>query len=770
MKRALSIWAFLTISLVGVIFECTAQVSYWDGTAEIWTQGGGTENNPYQISSAKNLAYLANSVNDGETYSGVYFRLTTDIDLQSLPWQPIGGAVNSYGYVFRFFKGVFEGGNHTVRHLSVPNGQKCGLFGAVGEATVQNLRVEGSVTANMTECCAALVAAVVHNTTDSLPTVFSNCHSDGEVVAHSNGWSIWSVAGGVVGLVTHCPKLVVLNCTNSANITAIYGDEQYAGGMVGGCAEEAALNIRNCHNVGDISATGSGDLGGIIGHIVLKNDLTDTSYIAECSNIGHIHKNNSGGDIGGIVGMTNVYSSSYGTIIFEKCFNTGMVDGSGAHGGGIIGRLGVGPHYNMYVRNCYNTGNVSLNYVAGIVAGSGNVSTNSIQYDNCYSTGLLTGSHRGGIVASGTGIINNCYYLNTCGGTYAGGTATADSVMRGNNFPSMLNTDSVVFILAPSPSVNHGYPIFGNSAPQVLTYEADSISHTSAHLHGYCSTTPDTAGFQFRTSDDSTYTTLYAIAGNLFSCPLQNLPSGTVFHYRAFTLTGGVPLYGQWVTFQTLACDSIGLTVTSSEPDICEGESATLTATVSTTLTNPLTFLWNTGETSASIQVGDSLPRIVTVSDDNGCTVSDTFALNVWPQYTTDFVISTEDSCYVWNDSTYCNSGDYTNVFQTIHGCDSTVTLHLSVSIAVAEFSDMEVFSLYPNPTTGKCMLVGQNIDIQGRATEIQLSELTGKVIRIVSPIDNPTLLDLSSLPSGIYIVKIIQNDRVIQVLKVCKW
>ena len=95
MKRALSIWAFLTISLVGVIFECTAQVSYWDGTAEIWTQGGGTENNPYQISSAKNLAYLANSVNDGETYSGVYFRLTTDIDLQSLPWQPIGGAVNS---------------------------------------------------------------------------------------------------------------------------------------------------------------------------------------------------------------------------------------------------------------------------------------------------------------------------------------------------------------------------------------------------------------------------------------------------------------------------------------------------------------------------------------------------------------------------------------------------------------------------------------------------------------------------------------------------
>ena len=50
-------------------------------TPTIWTVGDGTLGNPYQISNADELAYLAQQVNMGSNYLGVEFILAADIDL-----------------------------------------------------------------------------------------------------------------------------------------------------------------------------------------------------------------------------------------------------------------------------------------------------------------------------------------------------------------------------------------------------------------------------------------------------------------------------------------------------------------------------------------------------------------------------------------------------------------------------------------------------------------------------------------------------------------
>ena len=68
-----------------------AQLSIWNGSADLLTIGAGTQTSPYQIESAEQLAFIAEMVNAGvTTYENTYFKLMTNIDLNDLTWVPIG--------------------------------------------------------------------------------------------------------------------------------------------------------------------------------------------------------------------------------------------------------------------------------------------------------------------------------------------------------------------------------------------------------------------------------------------------------------------------------------------------------------------------------------------------------------------------------------------------------------------------------------------------------------------------------------------------------
>ena len=169
----------------------------WDGKpAEKFADGAGTVDDPYKISTGAELAYLAEKVNGGESYSGNYFKLTSDIRLNTddVPtsgneWTPIGNGTA------KPFSGIFDGAGHVISGLYISDAAFPGLFGNVS-GTVQNLVVQGSVTAG-NKAVASTGGYAAGGIACEAGNVIQNCGFYGKV-SDSTGWYL--DIGGVVGI------------------------------------------------------------------------------------------------------------------------------------------------------------------------------------------------------------------------------------------------------------------------------------------------------------------------------------------------------------------------------------------------------------------------------------------------------------------------------------------------------------------------------------------------------------------------------------------
>lgn len=298
------IYIIITFLLTGMIAE--AQTSVWNGSRRLWTNGEGTESNPYLIESAENLAFLSYMVNKGIDTHGLYFALTTDIDLngsEDQPWFPIGmgnrwfaddGCERIICETFQenIFSGHFDGGGHSIYNLYVDGLDYAGLFGRI-----TNWYTEGSTIEN---------------------------------VNIESGYVNGTYSGGIVG---ECVGIVnIANCLNNAEIR---GSES-AGGIVG----KGGKTIHKCSNSGRISSTYI--TGGIAG--------SQAKEITECFNTGDITVN--GQTAGGILGK-----KGGGQIIIVNCYNSGDLSGSAEYG--IGGIAGIVSSNSTNISNCYNVGNVT---------------------------------------------------------------------------------------------------------------------------------------------------------------------------------------------------------------------------------------------------------------------------------------------------------------------------------------------------------------------------------------------------------------------------
>ncbi|MBO7132700.1 MAG: T9SS type A sorting domain-containing protein, partial [Bacteroidales bacterium] len=106
---------------------------------------------------------------------------------------------------------------------------------------------------------------------------------------------------------------------------------------------------------------------------------------------------------------------------------------------------------------------------------------------------------------------------------------------------------------------------------------------------------------------------------------------------------------------------------------ICDGEPTTLTAN------GGETYMWSNGSTANSITVNNGGTYSVIATNENGCTAMASASV-VAGYSVTNAITETTDNEFVWNGQTYTESGDYVQTFTAANGCDSVVTLHLTVN------------------------------------------------------------------------------------------
>lgn len=325
-------WNEVSTPLSGGETQVDPNADVWDGTITAFKEDDGagntfgdSETNPINIESAAQLAYLAQQVKAGNSYSGKYFKLTKDLALAEIPWTPIGGYVQTGELTWkdRRFEGNFDGGNHTIYGLKVvaeknknDNKQLSGLFGLVNwsyyssakdKTYIKNLRISGAnvLSENQNSGILCGIAYFVD---------ISGVEVSGTVTASG-------ICGGLVGLISNS---TISNCKAKVKVTSTGS----AGGL---CAESAfGLELSGC-SVSSSEIVGSYHTGGLLGIIYSKIVVTDCTVDASVK----------GNGVGGLFGYFN--NANGGARSAKNCTMTGTVTvvkgNNGEYGGGIAGCL-----------------------------------------------------------------------------------------------------------------------------------------------------------------------------------------------------------------------------------------------------------------------------------------------------------------------------------------------------------------------------------------------------------------------------------------------
>lgn len=314
----------------------------------IWA-GSGTEAAPYEIPDVGKLTALQTQVNEnGFSYSGKWFRLTNNIDLNNEPWTPIGVDTGHP------FSGSLNGSQKSISGLNVNTStQYAGLFGTVGEITVQSLTLQdGSVICTgATSWCGGLAGngslllsdvhivnmAISGDGIGGTGGILGGGYASMTACSNTGGSVSGRYAGGLAGRGnTNGTDFIFTDCNNSAAVTG----RNYAGGMAGSDRSES-MEFTNCSNAGNIRSEGS------------ANGIAAAGTFVTCTNTGAI--SSSQGRANGI--------AEYAKDI-TQCGNTGAINGSTA--------AGIAWHA-IRIEKCYNTGKITAtagNAAAYGIAGS----------------------------------------------------------------------------------------------------------------------------------------------------------------------------------------------------------------------------------------------------------------------------------------------------------------------------------------------------------------------------------------------------------------
>lgn len=416
----------------------------------------GTESNPYQITTAKQLQDINNDL------SGWYV-LTADIDLAQVDFAPIGGDAETGS-----FSGVFDGNGHTISNLNVFAGKYAGLFGCnegviknvvLKDANVYGSRYVGGVVAENTSygtvsACTVQSGNIRSDGSVSEINIGGICgrntgHFEGEfmngaaVTAQSNSTNIY--IGGIIGW-NQPSENFMISAINTGNIYSSVQNidlSSCAGGLIGfETSSSYTLTIMNSRNIGDVSYSTSskytiaGGLVGSCGSNIAVTNSCNSGDISSSSNLSSYY--NSYSYAGGLLGtfesgdLSAVITNSYNVgevfsnaeyysyaggllghsyrilgITITNSYNTGEVYGTGScYAGGLIG---ADDGRKTSIANSYNTGRIASAYYNGGLIGF--LSNTKTTIEHSYNTGDMPGNSWGLLGAENNVRIVDSYVL-----------------------------------------------------------------------------------------------------------------------------------------------------------------------------------------------------------------------------------------------------------------------------------------------------------------------------------------------------------------------
>ena len=256
----------------------------WAQTPSKPSIGNGVDN-PYQISTAAELAWFRDQVNSG--YTTISATLTKDIDLaefchakdgtkytKEVSWTPIGNSDN----IENMYQGTFDGNGKTIRNLYINDISefigipcKAGFFGYAEKGSIKNITFDNAkVKTTADDYCTGILVGVAGSCIENIK-ILANCSVEGKnyvggIAGRANGdidncenhamVNGASFVGGIVGEYTYSGKSI----TSCANYGVITGTGSSVGGMAG---YFVSGTIQNCANYGDI--TGIFYVGNLIG-------------------------------------------------------------------------------------------------------------------------------------------------------------------------------------------------------------------------------------------------------------------------------------------------------------------------------------------------------------------------------------------------------------------------------------------------------------------------------------------------------------------------
>ncbi len=235
----------------------------WDGSINTDWYTNHENDASYTLSTAEELAGLAQLVNDGTSFKGKTITLGANIDLGGKEWTPIGTKE-------KLFIGTFDGNGKTVSNLKITRGlenttkNNCiGFFGAsTSSANIQNF------TLNNVNVSGSLQVAAVLGGSGVAEAKIDNVHVTGNVQI-SGWWYVGGIMGKGYSTITNCSVEGDGTATSAVAITGAY-----AGGIVGFMGED------NCQTtsctVKNITISGAyNGIGGINGILHYGNTIED---------------------------------------------------------------------------------------------------------------------------------------------------------------------------------------------------------------------------------------------------------------------------------------------------------------------------------------------------------------------------------------------------------------------------------------------------------------------------------------------------------------